>query len=81
MTVIIPPPPPIDPELTKAILVDALLLCCFVAQHSLMACSCLKKLFDGLNMAAISRPLYVCSTCCVIQVCGRVCTSVCMTLR
>lgn len=55
------------PDLTHAILVDALLLCVFVAQHSLMACSCLKKLFDDLNMAAITRPLYVCSTCCVIQ--------------
>ena len=69
---------PVVSDLTHAILVDALLLCVFVAQHSLMACSCLKKLFDDLNMAAITRPLYVCSTCCVIQVCVCACMYECL---
>lgn len=58
-----------DPKLTQTILLDAALLCLFVVQHSCMACDSFRRFCDGLSMVAILRPLYILSTCFVIQVC------------
>jgi hypothetical protein len=53
--------------LRHAILNNAALLLLFVAQHSLMACKPLKDLWANLGLSAISRLIYVFSTCCTIQ--------------
>ena len=54
--------------LRSAILTNALLLVLFVAQHSLMACKWLKDVWNSFGPSAISRLIYVFSTCCTIQV-------------
>ncbi|CAI8010222.1 Nurim [Geodia barretti] len=54
-------------SLRSAILNNAALLVLFAAQHSLMASNGLKQLWNTLGLSAISRLMYVFSTCCTIQ--------------
>jgi hypothetical protein len=53
--------------LRNAILINAALLLLFVVQHSLMACSWLKDAWSVMGLSAISRLIYVFTTCCTIQ--------------
>ena len=57
-----------DEILRRSILINAALLCLFVAQHSLMACQPLKDLFHSWGLSALSRLVYIFATCCTIQV-------------
>ena len=55
-------------RLRNAILFNAALLIVFVAQHSLMACKCVKQMMNYFGVSAISRLIYVFATCSTLQV-------------
>lgn len=67
------PPPIIVPKeelcgLQHPLFQNAMLLCVFVFQHSMMASQAFKGFFDDIGIPVISRPVYICSTCFVINV-------------
>ena len=47
---------------------DALLICCFIAQHSLMATHSWKNMVENIGIGVIGRALYIICTSLVLMV-------------